>query len=168
MKIDLTKIPLGGKKIDFSLEPDWWKSDFDEDRIKGLKTPLSAHLKIYAAGEKIVVVGFLSVSLLLRCDRCLETYPKELTTDFRIYLSMSPYKGEAEVQLLENDLNLDFIDDNFLDTDRIIKEQLIINLPMKSLCTKECQGLCPVCGCNLNKESCSCQLRYETFGNVSR
>ncbi|MBW2333239.1 MAG: DUF177 domain-containing protein [Deltaproteobacteria bacterium] len=103
----------------------------------------------------------------MRCDRCLETYSKDLTTDFRIYLSMFPFNGEAEVELLENDLNLDFIDDNFLDLDQIIKEQLILNLPMKTLCTKDCKGLCPICGCNLNTGSCSCQSRYETLGNVS-
>lgn len=167
MKIDLTKIPPGGKRINFSPEPGWWKPDFDEDRIVGLDSPLSARLKIYLAGEKIVVDGFLSVRLLLRCDRCLETYSKDLTTDFRIYLSMVPFNGEAEVELLENDLNLDFIDDNFLDLDQIIKEQLILNLPMKTLCTKDCKGLCPICGCNLNTGSCSCQSRYETLGNVS-
>jgi uncharacterized protein len=162
MKIDLTKIPPGGKKINFSLEQGWWKPDFDEDRIVGLESPLSARLTIYPAGEKIVVDGFLSARLLLRCDRCLETYSKDVTTDFRIYLSMFPYKGEAEVELLENDLNLDFIDDNFLDSDQIIKEQLILNLPMKTLCTKDCKGLCPLCGCNLNITRCSCQSRYET------
>jgi len=162
MKIDLTKIPPGGKKISLSLKPDWWKPDFDEDRVVGLDSPLSARLTIYPAGEKIVVDGFLSARLLLRCDRCLETYSKDVTTDFRIYLSMFPYKGEAEVELLENDLNLDFIDDNFLDSDQIIKEQLILNLPMKTLCTKDCKGLCPLCGCNLNIARCSCQSRYET------
>ena len=162
MKIDLTKIPPGGKKISLSLKPDWWKPDFDEDRVVGLDSPLSALLTIYPAGEKIVVDGFLSARLLLRCDRCLETYSKDVTTDFRIYLSMFPFKGEAEVELLENDLNLDFIDDNFLDSDQIIKEQLILNLPMKTLCDDDCKGLCPICGCNLNMARCSCQSRYET------
>jgi uncharacterized protein len=167
MKINLTKIPPGGKEIGFSLEPGWWKTDFDEDRIVGLESPLSVRLKIYQTGEKIVVDGLLSARLLLRCDRCLETFIKDVTTDFRIYLSMFPFKGEAEVELSENDLNLDFIDDNFLDSDQIIKEQLILNLPMKTLCTKDCKGLCPICGCNLNTTTCSCQSRYETLGNVS-
>jgi uncharacterized protein len=162
MKIDLTKIPSGGKEIHLSLKPEWWKPDFDEDRIVGLESPLSARLKIYPTGEKIVVDGFLSAILLLRCDRCLETYKKDITTDFRIYLSMVPFKGEAEVELLENDLNLDFIDDNFLDSDQIIKEQLILNLPMKTLCSDDCKGLCSICGCNLNRAQCSCQSGYKT------
>lgn len=162
MKIDLTRIPPGGKKLDFSLSPEWWKPDFDEDRVVGFDSSLSAWLEIYPAGEKMIVNGFLSVSLLLKCDRCLETYKRDVTTDFRIYVSMFPFKGEAEVELSENDLNLDFIDDNILDSDQIIKEQLILNLPMKTLCNDDCKGLCPLCGYNLNIARCSCQSRYET------
>jgi uncharacterized protein len=107
----------------------------------------------------MVVEGSLSTRLLLRCDRCLEPYSWDLSTDFRIYLSMSPFKGELEVELSEDDLDLGFIDDNFLDPGQIIKEQIILNMPMKTLCTTECKGLCLTCGCNLNMTRCSCSLR---------
>jgi len=166
MKIDLTNIPSGGKQTDLVLKADWWKPDLDEDRIVGLESPLSAWIKIYPAGEKIVVEGSLSTRLLLRCDRCLEPYGWDLSKDFRIYLSISPFKGNLEVELLENDLNLDFIDGNFLDPHQIIKEQLILNVPMKTLCVTECKGLCPICGCNLNMTRCSCSSRYEAPANV--
>jgi len=166
MKIDLTNIPLEGKRTDFILKPDWLKPDLDKDRIVGLGGRLSAWIKIYPAGKKIVVEGSLSAGLLLRCDRCLEPYSWDLTKDFRIYLSISPFKGELEVELSEDDLNLDFIDGNLLDPDQIIKEQLILNVPMKTLCTMECKGLCPICGCNLDMKRCSCSSRYETSANV--
>ena len=167
MKIDLTSIPPEGKSLNLRLTPDWWKPDSDEDRIMGIETPFSTGIKIYPAGKKIVLEGFLSTRLLLRCDRCLEPYSWDLSTDFRIYLSMSPFRGEFEVELSEDDLNVDFIDGDFLDPERIIKEQIILNVPMKTLCTTECKGLCPICGCNLNMTRCSCSSRYETFGNVS-
>jgi uncharacterized protein len=166
MKIDLTNIPSGGKQTDLVLKPDWWKPDLAEDRIVGLESPLSAWIKIYPAGEKIVIEGSLSTRLLLRCDRCLEPYGWDLSKDFRIYLTISPFKGNLEVELLENDLNLDFIDGNFLDPHQIIKEQLILNVPMKTLCVTECKGLCPICGCNLNMTRCSCSSRYEAPANV--
>jgi len=166
MKIDLTNIPSGGKQTDLVLKADWWKPDPDEDRIVGLESPLSAWIKIYPAGEKIVIEGSLSTRLLLRCDRCLEPYGWDLSKDFRVYLSISPFKGNLEIELLENDLNLDFIDGNFLDPHQIIKEQLILNVPMKTLCVTECKGLCPICGCNLNMTRCSCSSRYEAPANM--
>jgi len=33
-----------------------------------------------------------------------------------------------------------------------------LNLPMNPLCSADCQGLCPECGCDLNVEKCSCQV----------
>ena len=166
MKIDLTNIPSEGKETNFILEPDWWKRDLDEDRIVGLEGPLSSWMKIYPAGKNIVVEGSLSTRVLLRCDRCLEPYSWDLSKDFRIYLSISPFRGNVDVELLENDLNLDFIDGNFLEPDQVIREQLILNVPMKMLCTADCRGLCPLCGCNLNMTRCSCSSRYETSGNA--
>jgi uncharacterized protein len=161
MRIDLTNIPSEGKSLYFSLTPSWWKPDLDEDRLMRLEAPLSAWMKLYLAGKKIVVEGFVSTRLLLRCDRCLEPYGWDLSTDFRIYLSITPFKGELDVELSEGDLNLDFIDGKFLDPDQIIREQIILNVPMKTLCRKDCKGLCPVCGCNLNMTRCSCPSTYE-------
>jgi uncharacterized protein len=98
----------------------------------------------------------ISARLLLRCDRCLEQYGWELSEGFRISLSLSQFRGEGEVELLEDDLNLDFMDGGLLDPDQVVKEQLLLHVPMKTLCTLECKGLCPICGCNLNISTCSC------------
>jgi len=162
MKIDLTNIPPEGIKNNFAFKPDWWRPDLDEDRIVGLEAPLSGWIKIYPAGKRIVAEGFLSARLLLRCDRCLEPYRWDLSKDFRIYLSIYPFGAELEVELLEDDLSVDFIDGGFLDSDQIIREQLVLNVPMKTLCAMECKGLCPICGCNLNMTRCSCSSRHET------
>jgi len=162
MKIDLTNIPPEGKKIAFRLEQDWWRPDFDEDRILGLKTPIDVRIKVYPAGNRIVVEGYFSVTMSLRCDRCLKLYSWNSSKDFKLYLSMIPFKGEAEVGLTEDDINLDFIDNSFLDSDQIVKEQLILDIPLRNLCEAECKGLCPFCGCNLNTAKCPCSSGYST------
>jgi uncharacterized protein len=156
MKIDLTKIPPEGRKFKLMLPMGWWKPDSDGDRIVGLERPLSASITIYPAGKNMVVEGLISARLLLRCDRCLEQYGWELSEGFRISLSLSQFRGEGEVELLEDDLNLDFMDGGLLDPDQVVKEQLLLHVPMKTLCTLECKGLCPICGCNLNISTCSC------------
>jgi uncharacterized protein len=159
MKIDLTKIPPEGKKLDLTLPVEWWNPDSDDDRIVGLERPLVTSIRIYPAGNHLVVEGMISTRLLLRCDRCLEQYGWDLSAEFRISLSLSPFKGEGEVELLEDDLNVDFTDGNLLDSDQVIKEQLILHVPMKTLCMPECKGLCSLCGCNLNISACSCSSR---------
>jgi uncharacterized protein len=162
MKVDLTNIPPEGKNLEFKLAPDWRKLGSDEDRIIGFETPLSARIKLYSAGKKIAVEGSFSTRLLLRCDRCLEPYGWDLSRDFRVYLTAAPPAEELEVELREDDLSLDFVDGDFIDPDQILREQIILNVPMKTLCRKDCKGLCPLCGSNLNVSQCSCSSGYET------
>ena len=41
-----------------------------------------------------------------------------------------------------------------------MREQFYLALPMKPLCREDCRGLCPVCGINRNRETCSCQATW--------
>ena len=42
--------------------------------------------------------------------------------------------------------------------DEILKEEIIMSLPLRSLCSETCKGLCPKCGCNKNEKECDCVL----------
>ncbi|MEA3360340.1 MAG: DUF177 domain-containing protein [Thermodesulfobacteriota bacterium] len=161
MKIDLTNIPSEGKYIKFNLTPEGWEPDFGNDHIIGLSGPLSGWIKAYLTGRKVAVEGVLSTSLKLRCDRCLESYDEELSTKFRFFLSLIPYEGNLDIELSENDIDINFIDGKYLDSDQIIREQIVFNVPVKAICSTDCKGLCPVCGCNLNIETCSCSAKAD-------
>jgi uncharacterized protein len=161
MKIDLTNIPSEGKYIKLNITPEWWESDFGNDHIIGLSGPLSGWIKVYLTGKKVTVEGVLSTSLKLRCDRCLAPYDRDLSTNFRVFLSLRPYKGKLDIELSEDDLDINFIDGRYLDSDQIIREQIALNIPMKAICSVDCKGLCPVCGCNLNIETCSCSVKTD-------
>ena len=141
MKIDLTNIPPEGKKINFEFSEEWWKPDLGGDRIVELVSPISGWVKIQPVGEKISLEGSLSTRLRLRCDRCLEPYAWDLLNDFQVFLSLSPFAGGLDVELSEDDLNLEFMHSKLLELDQVIKEQAILSLPMKKLCSGECRGL---------------------------
>ncbi len=159
MKIDLTNIPAEGKELKVRFDRDWWNKDLEGARILGLGAPLSVWIRIQPVGKKIALEGSVATSLLLQCDRCLEPYSWELSKDFRIFLSLSPFKGGVDVELSEDDLNLEFLQGNFLELEQVVKEQIILSLPMKTLCSPECKGLCAVCGSNLNFKTCSCSKK---------
>jgi len=125
----------------------------------GLDAPLSVWIRIQPVGKKLALEGSVASSLLLQCDRCLEPYSWELSKDFRIFLSLSQFRGGVDVELSEDDLNLEFLHGNFLELEQVVKEQIILSLPMKTLCSPECKGLCPICGSNLNLKTCSCSKR---------
>lgn len=157
MIINLTTIPEGTRHFQFLLEELWWHPEREGDQILAIDTPVQANLAIYKAGDKYVLDGTLQGGLQVICDRCVEAYHWELKTAFRVFLALPPPAADqAEVELLDQDMEVDFIQGEEIDLGEIIREQIYLSLPMKSLCKDECKGLCPVCGGNLNRGSCGC------------
>lgn len=157
MIIDLSTIESGPRFFDFTLNPGWWHGE-ETDRILGLDGPLECSLEISRAGRKYILGGRISGFALVICDRCLEPYRRQLDFEFRLFLSAPVSDPDpCELELTEDDMLVQFIDGNKIDLDDIVREQIYISLPMKSLCREDCSGLCPVCGTDLNKKSCKCQ-----------
>ena len=71
---------------------------------------------------------------------------------FHVYLVV-PREGsdQEEIELLDDDMEVDFIKGDTIDLSDIVREQIYLSLPMRSICKESCRGLCPVCGANLNE-----------------
>ncbi len=160
MIIDLKTLAKGPRRFSSTLEPDWWKGHDADRQLLGLDGPLSYDINLYKAGGKYVLEGRLSGGLIVQCDRCLEPFHRDLKTEFRLFLALSrPDGDEADVELVREDLFVDFITGEELELEEVIREQIYLALPMKSLCKVDCLGLCPVCGVDLNIEQCGCERR---------
>ncbi len=68
--------------------------------------------------------------------------------------------GEGEQEVADEDLGVSFYKDETLDLGELMREQFYLVLPMKPLCRPDCKGLCPVCGINRNRETCTCQTEW--------
>jgi len=158
MIIDLRTIPQDGPKhFELSLGKGWWDPDNQDDQIIGISFPITARVDIYKAGDKYVLEGDMSGAVKIRCDRCLTPYDNEIKTDFKLFFAQpSRYGNKVEIELLEEDMETGFINDEEIEIDDIFKEQLYLSLPIKSLCKEDCMGLCPVCGADLNVQRCQC------------
>jgi uncharacterized protein len=157
--IDLKTIPADGPKhFEFCLEKGWWHSDDQDDQIMGIRTPIAAKVDIFRAGDKYAVKGEMAGSIIIRCDRCLNPFDHEIETGFKLFFAKpSRHMDKAEIELLEEDMETGFLDDDEINLNDIFKEQLYLSLPIKSLCKEECLGLCPLCGMDLNVNSCQCR-----------
>ncbi len=158
MKIDLQMILRGEREFQFQVKPDWWEKNCRDDFVIGLAAPLKVNILVSSAGNKYILEGRINGAVILRCDRCLESYKYLLNTGFRTVLVVRPGKnGQAEVELFREDLEEGFAADLVIDLAEITREQVFLALPMKNVCREECAGLCPVCGMNLNRETCECR-----------
>ena len=96
------------------------------------------------------------------CSRCLEpfTLPVDASFDLR-YHPHALNTGEGEREVEEDDLTTAFYENETIDLGLLMAEQFYLALPMKPLCSVECKGLCPECGANLNRATCTCTRGWE-------
>ena len=156
--IDLRSIPENGKHYTFRFDPDSWPAEDEEEGAVSLERPLEVELDIQRAGaRKYVLTGRLEGGLRVRCDRCLELFHRDLALSFRTFLALpQEAASEEEIELKEEDLDVAFRIGEEVDVLDIVREQVLLDQPMKRLCREECRGLCPQCGRNLNQGPCGC------------
>jgi uncharacterized protein len=148
----------GPRQFDLRFELNWWRSGDSNAQVLGLDGPLDVHLTFSREGGHHVVEGGLSGRIQVRCDRCLEAYSHGVQSEFRLLLSSPlPESVGSEIALSEEDMSVEFLADDEVDIDHLVREQIYLTLPIKFLCREGCQGLCPVCGANLNREACRCR-----------
>ncbi|MCJ7596821.1 MAG: DUF177 domain-containing protein, partial [Desulfobacterales bacterium] len=155
--IDLRTIPEE-TRISEVYEKDWWDLDEQDDKIQGLVTPLQVLMQISRVGDQFVLKGGISGRLAVLCDRCLEPFHWDLDAEFSVFLALPPPGADQpDVELFEEDKAVDFIRGELVDLDEIVREQVYLTLPMKSVCRGNCLGFCPLCGANLNEGVCKCR-----------
>ena len=112
---------------------------------------LSFHGQIENTGNYLQLTGKASLPLTLTCGRCLKQFEK--TVEAEIVESYTN-KPELAEQDLEDEITL-FAGDE-IDIMPAILKAIFFELPMHVLCQEDCQGLCPVCGADLNHGDCDC------------
>jgi uncharacterized protein len=158
LQINLKAIPETGLDVAIDLGPEWfarWRAadlglEFSDARITG-QVNLAKH------GHDILVRGNLSGHLDLACGRCLEPFTAPAAIDFDLLLVPGPPKtGAEDEELSQSDLDVDYYTGEIVDLESLLREQIILMMPLKPLCDETCKGLCPHCGANLNRETCTC------------
>lgn len=128
---------------------------------------------LHVVGQLVNQAGYITLKLDLKlpyqthCARCLEDVSDVFSDVFEKTVSES-----STIQNTDSDDYL-IIEDSKLDIASPVTEQVILDFPTKILCSDECLGLCPKCGCNLNQTKCGCVLkepdpRFDVLRNLFR
>lgn len=103
----------------------------------------------------VLVRAELQVHPHLECARCLD--PFELTLPLRIDEEFIPVRDIVTGEAIEADPDEFRIDDRHeLDLSDAIRQYEQAALPLQPVCREVCDGLCPICGQNLNERRCDC------------
>lgn len=153
MQINLSELILNGgklKQVEAQYESDTFQTKLGNFKIVDKKPFL---IQFTNLGEKkILVTAEFSMTLQMRCDRCLETVLQPIDVNFSREFDMS-LSEEERIETLDE---VNFISGNNFDVELFVYGEVLMNLPMKVLCREDCKGICNRCGANLNHETCNC------------
>jgi uncharacterized protein len=149
-----------GEAASYSFETEL--SKIVEDCVAGAKLNLSVNASV--SGDKILIKGCFQVTTEDDCSRCLEPFMNVVEADFsEAFTVLKSYSEENCDYLASETANNLTVTGDYLYLDEYIRQQIILAQEISPVCKPDCKGLCPVCGSDLNKATCSCSSDNKTI-----
>jgi uncharacterized protein len=153
MQIDMRPILRGDTDsilIDFTMKPN-------------VEADVSFPSDIHVVGSVTDMAGYVRLSVTATlpfesiCARCLAPVKDEVELVFERTVVA---EGAVSAETLEDQFDEYAVLKGYtLDVDEELREELLLELPMRVLCSPDCPGLCPKCGKSLKDGGCGCDLR---------
>ena len=115
---------------------------------------ISVILIVSQSGTTASVNGKLITTSHLQCDRCLESFDKEICGKFKVLVTESPSMADG---VSDSDIIVYPHGKDEFDISSVLHDAIILERTMKEVCDETCKGLCAGCGVNLNLSNCECE-----------
>ena len=136
MKIEVHRISPDGETVEAT-------SPLPEAHMERVgvwfSSPVHLKMKLSVVDRIFIAMGSYETSITMECHRCLRRFEHPVTSTDYIWEQPVKLSGDEIIDLTEG-----------------IREDIMLHLPLKNLCSEECKGLCPQCGKDLNKGPCGC------------
>ncbi|MBI3008863.1 MAG: DUF177 domain-containing protein, partial [Candidatus Omnitrophica bacterium] len=140
MKINVHEIPESGLSLKEVYEPALL--DIDTGQIK-MAAPVNITVEVTRDTENVSVEAAVQGTMRITCGKCLVDTDKVFSKTFHLNYDLS----ESIIDLLED-----------------LRQEIILDYPIRVLCKEDCKGLCPHCGQNLNEKICGCSKSRKESG----
>jgi uncharacterized protein len=175
MLLDITRLRTAPQDVNRQIPAEAFADLKDEFRVVGPTDVVGTVRR--EKGTTVILEVRVSSVIEMTCGRCLEPFTVPVYADVRtrfvppaefakVTAETAPHDGELTVgeedegTTEEEVVGIAEYRDDKIDLAEVVREQLYLALPMKPLCREDCKGLCPVCGVNRNRETCTCQLEW--------
>ncbi len=142
--LDISKL-LSGEKSEIPFDSEAFEFLGDEGGIAVSSLRFSGAAKDVSGFIRLI--GTITGEFSAPCGRCLAPVKEEFSIEIDFSVVTSPTESEEETVLAEGQK---------IDLSLVVEECVQLNLPLRLLCRKDCKGLCPKCGKDLNEGDCGC------------
>jgi uncharacterized protein len=157
MRIELDKLEKHGGKFVHVYQVSELLLD---DAAVRLVEPGEVSGRVRLDGKEVELRGKLRAKLEVVCGRCLTPVELPVSSEFNErFVRAVSWAAEEQHELLPEDLNIAVFDGAAIELDDLVREELLLAVPVNVLCGPDCKGLCPVCGVDRNVSGCQCENR---------
>ncbi len=157
---------LEREPIDFDLELAPGAVDLGDEAEQTGQLATAGHAEVLHEhrGPKDIVAdirlkGHFDGKFQVPCARCVEPVEVPLAADFDLIFRPAAADAEAtERSITAPETEIGYYQGDSLLLEDVLREQVLLSLPVRTLCKPDCKGLCPRCGENRNSQSCSCEV----------
>jgi uncharacterized protein len=128
------------------------ENGFDQECILSMalndsnkENDIQVHIKVNRYGERVFVKGNAQATVVLDCSRCLKGIAQPVKINFDAeYIPLTEGTNDEEYELNAQELDIAFYKDDEINITDIVREQLLLAIPMKPLCREDCRGMCEI------------------------
>ncbi|MGA3129427.1 MAG: DUF177 domain-containing protein [Terracidiphilus sp.] len=158
--LELEREPI---EFDLKLAPGVVDYGDEAEQSGDLATSGSAEVIHEHRGPKDIVPdirlrGRFAGAFQIPCARCIE--PVEIPVSAEFDLIFRPLDADTDVperSITSSETEIGYYQGGSLLLEDVLREQVLLSLPVRTLCKPDCKGLCPHCGANRNLQPCSCE-----------
>lgn len=130
----------------------------DALRVRGSAEILEEHRGPKDIVQDIRVRAHFEGGFELLCARCVDPIAQRVKGEFDLIFRPSGVDAEqGERSISEAETEIGYYEESGLSLEDVVREQVLLSLPDRSLCREDCKGLCPHCGGNRNENNCGCE-----------
>lgn len=156
-RVKVSGLKEGSNPIRFEMSPE----DVDIKPLHGCELTITrdviAELDFLKQGSRVYISGNVNFDAEMTCSTCAEPFRRESTESLYVEFErgLPPAAGKIH-ELGEDDLIRSFYSADELNIMPVIRDTILLSIPIAPQCRPDCKGICPECGENLNHGDCAC------------